>query len=96
MLPRPIKPWYLSKTVWANLITLVLATFSTMIESRLIDPEQMLILTGLLLPILNLVLRWLTDEPITSPAVQMDGLRPMVRANPNKFRIGRSNHRLHS
>lgn len=94
MKAHPVKYWYHSKTVWANLLTLALASFSVAIESQLIDRETIVLLTGCVLPCLNLVLRWLTDEPISSPIMQLDGIRKAVKPNPSKHRIGKSNHRL--
>lgn len=58
------KPIYLSKTVWLNVITTLIAVLTLMTEGNLVPPEYVpwiLMVVG----ILNVILRvWFTEEPI--------------------------------
>ena len=69
------KPWYKSKTVWINVITLCVGITAVLSESETLPQEAVLILTALVVPILNVFLRWLTNKPITSIAPVFDRLR---------------------
>lgn len=56
------KPWYLSKTVFVNMLTAVAATMAQMAD--VLPPEwASKIIT--ILAVVNLVLRIVTTEPIT-------------------------------
>lgn len=58
------KAFYLSKTFWVNLITTVIALLTILPEQPVIPPEwQPYIL--LAVGILNVVLRFLTNQPIS-------------------------------
>ena len=55
------KPWYTSKTLWVNAIGLALGIA---VAVGLSD-TQVAMYTGIVLPILNVILRAVTGEPIT-------------------------------
>jgi len=62
------KPWYQSKTIWVNLITLLISIIGIVITSATdlgISPEVVVVLTGVIVPVLNLFLRTITEQPIT-------------------------------
>lgn len=58
------KKWYESKTIWVNVLTLVIAILTTVVASDVIPPEIVLYITGIAVPILNVILRFVTDTPI--------------------------------
>ena len=55
-----MKKWYLSKTVWFNIITLTLGLFAVVNDVYPVDPEYLALFNG----IGNVFLRFLTKEPI--------------------------------
>jgi len=57
------KPWYRSKTVWVNVVALiaVLASF----KGVEIAPEEQAQIVAGILAVVNILLRFITDEPIT-------------------------------
>jgi len=62
-----MKAWYKSKTVWVNVITLALGIIGVFIASGGdvgIPPQVIAVLVGLVVPILNVVLRFITTEAI--------------------------------
>jgi len=77
-----MKPWYYSKIIWANLITLVIAITVAIAGSDLVTdyPQVSAVLLSVVSG-LNIVLRWLTDKPITSVLKPMDSLRPRISDN---------------
>ena len=70
-----MKPWYKSRTVWTNGLTLAIGVVAILTGSELLPPRAVATLTAIVLPILNLFLRWLTDQPITSVSERFDYLR---------------------
>lgn len=64
----PQKEWWKSKTFWVNALTLAVAVITVVVENDLVkeNPQLVLILGGIVLPIINVFLRWLTSQPITS------------------------------
>jgi len=60
------KSWYLSKTVWVNVLTLAVSVLGVFEASELLTERQLVLLAGLVIPIVNVILRWLTDRPISS------------------------------
>ena len=79
-----MKPWYRSKQFWIGVLQLVAALtmfgnqFFTENEITFDNPTAiMLLVNGLVM----VVLRWLTDQPITSVVKPMDKLRPRIKAN---------------
>ena len=61
------KPWWQSKTIWANVITLVVSVLTMLAANDLIKqyPDVAVIITGVAIPILNTILRLITAQPIT-------------------------------
>lgn len=57
------KPWFLSKTIIANMITAILALGNMLFDLGYIDPETGWI--ALAISFLNTALRWVTKEPIS-------------------------------
>ena len=55
------KPWYTSKTLWFNIVTLALGIVQ-LVSDVYIIPEDYL---ALILGVGNLVLRFLTSKPLT-------------------------------
>jgi len=70
-----MKSWIFSKTIWINVLTLILGILTTLQASEFLTPQLVLIITSIVVPILNMFLRWLTSEPITSPLKVMDRFR---------------------
>lgn len=55
------KKWYLSKTIWANVIATIAIIIQTITGNNVISPEiQGLILTGI-----NIILRIITKHELT-------------------------------
>ena len=68
-----MKPWYESKTVWFNLITMLLAIFPIVgAFVKVIEPSTAVIIDAVLAMVAgigNVILRvWFTDVPIETPA----------------------------
>ncbi len=59
-----MKPFWKSKTFWVNVLTLVISALTMIAGSETIDPQVVAIITGIAIPILNVVLRFVTNEPI--------------------------------
>ena len=69
-----MKPWITSKTVWVGLITIVISLFQYVGTQDWSDWRAVnwpAFVAGALM----IVLRWITDKPITSPVKAMDRLR---------------------
>ena len=60
-----MKKWYLSKTIWAQVVA-VLAIVVQLKTGWIVDPA----LQGSLLVLINLVLRGLTNKPLTAKKVE--------------------------
>ena len=75
-----MKKWYRSKTVWVNLTVLMVGLLGTVAGSELLaeNKDLALIITALVIPMLNVVIRWLTTVPITSVAARFDKYRASV------------------
>ena len=58
------KPWYKSRMIWVNVLT-ILATVLTS-SAGLLDPKVALWLTGLAVPVVNVILRFVTTQPVSS------------------------------
>jgi len=78
-----MKTWYKSKTFWINGLTLLAGLIAVVSESELLKDHTELVLglTTIALPVVNLFLRWLTDQPITSPVKKMNYFRPRIEEN---------------
>jgi hypothetical protein len=74
-----MKPWWKSKTVWINVLTLVVALVVAIQDHQWIKTNPNLAAAStMLLAVINVFLRWLVDQPITSIIKPMDRLRPKV------------------
>ena len=60
-----MKKWYQSKTMWANIIALVIAIIGVVVDSPMLPRDVVLVLTSIVLPVLNVILRSVTSEKIT-------------------------------
>ena len=55
------KKWYQSKTLWVNVVTLAITIITTLITQNIIAPE----IGAAVLGVANIILRLLTNQPIT-------------------------------
>jgi hypothetical protein len=55
---------FVSKTVIANVLAGVLAVLGIAINSPAVPPQYIAIGTGVVMPVLNIILRFLTDKPL--------------------------------
>ena len=60
----PPKPFYQSKTLWINVISLLLVVLAELAREQYGLSESWLGLVALLTPVLNVVLRFVTSQPI--------------------------------
>lgn len=58
------KKWYTSKTLWVNIVTLLISVLAVLIDSPLFPARIVIVITSIVLPILNMVLRFLTSSSI--------------------------------
>ena len=58
------KPMWQSKTFWFNLITLIVMVAGAMSDPQTYGPE-IAKYAALVLPVGNVVLRWMTKEPVS-------------------------------
>ena len=61
------KPWYQSKTIWVNLVILLVGILGVVADSELVPPKVVVYITGIALPIANMVLRMITTKAIHQP-----------------------------
>jgi hypothetical protein len=61
-----MKPWYSSKTLWVNIITLLISVVAIIVDSPMFPARIIAVLTSIVLPVLNMVLRLLTTQTIES------------------------------
>ena len=67
------KSWYLSKTLWLNAITMIIAIVGMLLDQPWIPAKYIAIATSIVLPVLNMILRSLTSQPITgTPAAKTE------------------------
>jgi hypothetical protein len=59
------KKWWQSRTVWVNLISLLLVIVAELSKAEYGLPAQVLQIIAILGPILNIILRSLTNQPIS-------------------------------
>ena len=57
------KPWYASKTMWVNMVTLTILIITTLAGIQLLPNEQLIIIPGVV-AFVNLLLRAITKEPL--------------------------------
>lgn len=74
------KNWFESRTVWVNAITLAIGLAGVVAGSEVLPPDAVVILTSLIVPVLNILLRFLTDKPITGVVPVLMLLAVMVSA----------------
>ena len=60
-----MKKWYKSKTVWVNGLTAALGFITYVLGTNLLPVEVTAVVAGLVVPVVNVVLRFLTKEEIT-------------------------------
>ena len=60
-----MKKWYKSKTVWVNSLTAALGFITYVLGTNLLPVEVTAVVAGLVVPVVNVVLRFLTKEEIT-------------------------------
>jgi hypothetical protein len=65
------KPFWASKTLWANLVAFVAVLATTFGLDLGLDPETQLSLVGGVMALVNIALRFVTDTPI-APVVETD------------------------
>ena len=75
-----MKSWAASKTVRVNMLTMLISIVGVVAASDLIQdyPQVVAVLTGIVVPMLNVFLRWVTDQPISSISPRLDAYRPGV------------------
>ena len=60
------KPWWRSKTIWANILPVVLAILALMADDQLIAKHPQAVSAVLLaIGMVNIVLRSITNQPIS-------------------------------
>lgn len=59
------KPWYQSKTIWANVIVIVVAIGLYLQAQPGVIPDQYAVYFAAFLGSLNIILRFLSDQPVT-------------------------------
>lgn len=63
-----MKPWYLSKENIAVILTLLINVLNVVLQSPIVPPNIMAIISSFVLPILVFILRtWFTSRPTTAP-----------------------------
>jgi len=61
------KPWYTSRTLWVNTLTVIGAMIGLVASNATelsLDPQGVLILTGIALPLVNMLLRAITSQAL--------------------------------
>ncbi len=71
--PNGAKPWYLSKTLWFNALTLALLAIDLAIGANAITTPKALPWITVFIGVGNAVLRLLTGAPIERPIGGKDG-----------------------
>lgn len=61
------KVWYKSRTIWANIIVVVVAVGIYLQTQPGVIPEQYAVYFAAFLGALNIVLRFLSDQPVNVP-----------------------------
>lgn len=64
------KKWYLSKTLWINVITLLLAGLAILVDQPWLPSRVVTVIVTLGLPVLNIALRLISGQPIGLPGAQ--------------------------
>ena len=63
----PSKPWYLSKTMWVQIATIVTGTLSIVAASPLIkdNPMVVAVIGTIAIPTINMIVRVFTEGKVT-------------------------------
>jgi len=69
------KPWYKSKTIWANVIVIVVAIGLYLQTQPGVIPDQYAVYFAAFLGVLNIILRFLSDQPITLTKKKADEIQ---------------------
>ena len=80
MPPIKTKNWFESRTVWVNVVTLAIGLAGVVAGSEVLPPDAVVILTSLIVPVLNILLRFLTNKPIAGIAPVLMLLAVMLSA----------------
>jgi len=59
------KPFYASKTLWANAVMLIATVSSAFGIDLGLDPETQIAVVGAVMAVVNIVLRFVTKSPIS-------------------------------
>ncbi len=62
------KPFWASRTIWANVLMVAGVVLESTGVTNVLNPETQELALGAILGVVNLVLRFLTKEPITVTA----------------------------
>jgi len=60
------KPFWASKTLWINFIALVTAISTAFGVDLGLDPEAQIAIVGTVMSVVNIVLRFVTEAPVTT------------------------------
>ena len=73
------KPWWQSKSFWINTLTLLVGGLTVTLNHEWVQNNpDVIAMFSLALALLNVILRWLTDQPITSITKAGDRLRKKI------------------
>lgn len=61
------KKWYLSKTLWLNAITLIISVIGLLMNQPWLPQKYIVLATSIVLPVLNMILRLISGQPIETP-----------------------------
>ena len=59
------KPFRASKTLWVNAVALIAAAAGALGLDIGLDPELQITIVGAIMAVVNIVLRFVTDKPVT-------------------------------
>lgn len=62
------KPWWQSKTIWVNALTLAVLIIGVLVTQDGVIPESWLKWLAAVSAVVNVVLRFITEQPITLTA----------------------------
>ena len=59
------KPWWASKTLWFNVLTLAVLVIGVLVSQEGLVPEGWLKWLGAVAAVINVILRFITNQPLT-------------------------------
>ena len=59
------KPFWQSKTFWANAVAIVASVAGVFGAGEVLDPEMQATVVGVVMGVVNIVLRFVTDKAVT-------------------------------